>query len=92
MLYYIHVFEQAYWGWTARVPNRFGHYEFQNEFGSEKDFSVNRCCFPAPSLFFRDNRSEIQNSSDPHDCHSLQNILIRMIVLIRVIIIASRTF
>ena len=55
------------------MPDRFGHYEFQNEFGLEKENSVNRCCFPAPSLFRRDNRSDVQNSSDSHDCSNLQN-------------------
>ena len=64
------------------MPERFGHYEFQNEFGLEKENSVNRCCFAATSLFFRDNRS------DPHDSSSLQNVLIRIIVLVRMIVIA----
>jgi hypothetical protein len=41
------------------------------DFGSKIEKSVNRRCFAATSLFFRDNRSEIQNSSDPHDSHSL---------------------
>jgi hypothetical protein len=62
------VFEQAYWGWTGRVPDRFGHYEFQNEFGLENDDVVNRCCFAATT------------------------VLTSRTVLIRMIIIASRTF
>jgi hypothetical protein len=75
---------------------------FRMDFGSEIENSVNRCCFPAPSLFFRDNHSEIQNSSDPqnssslqyssppHDYHSLQNILIPIIVIAFSTIIACR--